>query len=342
MLVRQNMLRLAQTTVCALVTCLVAGCDPAPAKPAAEKSASATNAAPATAKTENTSKDPAPGTTNIYETKGIVREIRPNGTTAIIQHEEITNYMQAMTMPLSVKEAKDLEGVKAGDQIAFRLLVTHDDGWIDSVRVLSTTNMPVAPPTTSRLVRNVEVLKVGDTLPTYPFINEFGKTLKTDDYRGKAVAFTFIFTRCPFPNFCPRMSENFKRAYQTLEADEKGPKNWQFFSISFDTYFDNPAVLKAYAQRYHYNPEKWSFLTGAIIDIDDITERFGLVFSREEGTLNFNHTLRTVVLDTRGRVHHIFIGNEWKADELVAKLKEASAVPTTGEAPPPPKQKSVE
>lgn len=339
-MISRNMIRLAHVAFFSAVAWLGAGCDPAPAtKPAADKSAATT--ANATAKTD--SKDPAPGTTNTYEVKGIVREIKRNGTTAVIQHEEVTNYMPAMTMPLSVKDAKDLAGVKAGDQIAFRLLVTVDDGWIDTIRVLSTTNMPPAPPlNSSRLVRNVDPLKIGDTLPNYPFVNEFGKELKTDDYRGKAVALTFIFTRCPFPNFCPRMSENFKHAYQALETDAKAPKNWQFFSLSFDTYFDNPAILKSYAQRYHYNPEKWSFLTGAIIDIDDITERFGLAFSRDEGTLNFNHTLRTVVLDTRGRVHHIFIGNEWKPEELAEKIKEAAAVPTTGEAPPPPKQKPLE
>lgn len=337
MMLSRKMICFARVVLFCAAGWLGVGCDPAPAtKPAADKPAATT----ATTKTE--SKDPAPGTTNTYEVRGIVREIRPNKTTAVIQHEEVTNYMQAMTMPMSVKDAKDLEGVKAGDQIAFRLLVTSDDGWIDNIRVLSTTNMPPAPPMSNRLVRNVEILKVGDTLPNYPFVNEFGKELKTDDYRGKAVALTFIFTRCPFPNFCPRMSENFKRAYQSLENDAQAPRNWQFFSLSFDTYFDNPAILKAYAQRYHYNPEKWSFLTGAIIDIDDITERFGLVFSRDEGTLNFNHTLRTVVIDTRGRVHHIFIGNEWKPEELAEMIREAAAVPTTGEAPPPPKQKTLE
>jgi len=315
------------------VTLLSTGCDPAP-KPTAPK---APAAAPVATTNAVASKDPAPGTTNIYEVKGVVTQLRPNGTTAVIRHEEIPGYMQAMTMPLSVKSTNDLAGVKVGDTITFRMLVTHDDGWIDQIQVLGHTNMPPVPPPTTRLVRNVDVLKIGDTLPNYPFVNEFGKDIKTDDFRGKAVALTFIFTRCPFPNFCPRLTTNFKRTYEALAADPQAPKNWHLLSLSFDVQMDTPPVLRAYAQRAHYQPEKWSFLTGALIEVDDICERFGLVFSRTENSFNFDHNGRTVVIDTRGRIYDVFIGNEWKVDDLVAKLKQAAQVPTTGEAPPIPK-----
>jgi protein SCO1 len=323
---------LRAATLVALSALLWTACSPAP-KPVESKAPETKAAVPAVTE----SKDPAPGTTNIYEVKGVVTEIRPNGTTAIIRHEEIPGYMKAMTMPLSVKEASDLAGVKAGDTVSFRMLVTADDGWIDNIQVLGHSDMPPVPPPTTRLVRNVDALKIGDTLPNYPFVNEFGKDIKTDDFRGKAVALTFIFTRCPMPNFCPRLTSNFKRAYETLEADPQAPKNWHLLSLSFDVQMDTPPVLRAYAQRARYNPEKWSFLTGALIEVDDITERFGLVFSREEGTFNFDHRMRTVVIDTRGRVYDVFIGNEWKVDDLVTKLKEAAKVPTTGEAPPIPK-----
>ncbi len=327
--------RIAYVTAFAAVTLIWSGCSPP-----TEEATSAKMPPPAPAvDSAADSSDPAPGTTNIYEVKGVIQEIRPNGRTAIIKHEEVPGYMPAMTMPLSVKEAGDLSGVKAGDSVAFRLLVTSDDGWIDQVRVLNHKDMPPVPPPTTRLVRNVDMLGIGDTLPNYPFLNELGKDIKTDDFRGKAVALTFIFTRCPFPNFCPRLTKNFEDTLKAMEADEKGPKNYHLLSLSFDVQFDTPPVLRAYAQRAHYNPEKWSFLTGALIEVDDITERFGLVFNREEGTFNFDHNGRTVVLDTRGRVHAIFIGNEWKVEDLVAKLKEAALVPTTGEAPPVPEPK---
>ncbi|HEY1172810.1 MAG TPA: SCO family protein [Verrucomicrobiae bacterium] len=328
--------RFAYVTAFVAVALFVTACDPPPptvpavtAPPAPTKP---TIAKPTVARV----KDPLPGATNIFEVKGVVQQLRPNGTTAVIRHEEIPGYMEAMTMPLSVKSTNDLAGVAVGDTISFRMLVTHDDGWIDQVQVLGHTNTPPVPPPTTRLVRNVDVLKLGDKLPDYPFINEFGKGVRTDEFRGKAVALTFMFTRCPFPNFCPRLTDNFKRAYQKLEEDTTAPKNWHLLSLSFDVQMDTPEVLRAYAQRTHYKPEKWSFLTGALIEIDDIGERFGMVFSREDGTFNFNHNMRTVVIDTRGRVYSIFIGNEWKVDELVAKLKEAALVPATGEAPPVP------
>ena len=295
---------------------LVTACDPAPKSAPSPTPPPATNAPVA-------STDPAPGTTNIYEVKGLVQQVRTNRTTAIIRHEEIPGYMPAMTMPLSVKDTNDLAGVKAGDMISFRMLVTTDDGWIDQIQVLGHTNMPPVPPPTSRLVRNVDPLKLGDKLPNYPFVNEFGKELQTDDYRGKAVAFTFIFTRCPFPNYCPRLTTNFKRAYEALEADAAGPKNWQLLSISFDVQMDTPPVLRAYAQRSHYKPEKWSFLTGALIDIDDITERFGLHVTRIENTFNFDHKMRTVVIDPTGRVQHVFKDSDWTPAELVWEMQKA-------------------
>lgn len=328
---------IAYVTGLTAVTLLLAGCGPPTEPSTSAKLPEPPAPAPSAEATRDTS-DPAPGTTNIYEVKGVIQQIRPNGRTAVIRHEEVPGYMPAMTMPLSVKDTNDLAGVKAGDTVAFRLLVTHDDGWIDQVRVLEHTNMPPVPPPTTRMVRNVDPLEIGDTLPNYPFVNEFGKDLHTDDFRGKAVAFTFIFTRCPFPNFCPRMTKNFEDTLKAMEADAQGPKNYQLLSISFDVQFDTPPALRAYALRAHYNPEKWSFLTGALIDIDDITERFGLAFSRVEGTFNFDHKMRTVVLDTRGRVYTVFVGNEWKVEDLVTKLKEAALVPTTGEAPPVPKQ----
>ncbi len=311
---------------------LVTACDPAP------KSAPSPTPppAPTTTNAPVVSTDPAPGTTNIYEVKGLVQQLRTNGLTAIIRHEEIPGYMPAMTMPLSVKDTNDLAGVKAGDMVSFRMLVTTDDGWIDQVQVIGHTNMPPAPPPSSRLVRNVDPLKIGEKLPDYPFVNEFGKDIKTDEFRGKAMVLTFIFTRCPMPNYCPRLTTNFKRTYEALEADAAAPKNWHLFSLSFDVQMDTPPVLRAYAQRAHYKPEKWSFLTGAMIDIDDIGERFGLSFNRKEGTFDFNHNMRTVVIDTRGRVYDVFIGNEWKVDDLVGRIKDAAKVPVTGEVPPPP------
>ena len=268
-------------------------------------------------------------TTNLqtYFVRGVVEELLPDGKTAVVKHEAIPNYMEAMTMPLEVKEAKELAGLAPGDAIFFRLLVTKDDAWIDRVtKIGKAAPAAVKPQTAFRRVREVEPLRVGDPMPNYPFTNELGQAVSFQEFKGQAVGFTFIFTRCPYPTFCPRMSENFSAAYKQLSAQPDGPKNWRLLSISFDPEYDTPATLKAYARRYQYDPEKWNFVTGALIEIDAITEQFGLEFFREAGSsFNFNHKLRTVVVDAHGRVQQVFVGNEWKVNDFVAEMVKAAA-----------------
>jgi protein SCO1/2 len=264
----------------------------------------------------------------VYPVKGVVEEVRPDGRTVVIAHEEIPGYMPAMTMPLRVKDTNELTGIQPRDILEFRMVVTRDDGWIEGL-----TRIGVAPPTnqvqfqrTFRRVREVEPLAVGDTMPNYTFTNELGRVVQLADFRGQAYAFTFIFTRCPFPVYCPRMAENFQAASRLLRADRAAPTNWHLFSITFDVDYDTPERLRAYAQRYNYDPARWSLLTAALMDIDAITEQFGVVFPRSETGIGFDHNLRTVVVDAAGRVHRIFIANEWKPQELVAALKEAATV----------------
>lgn len=255
--------------------------------------------------------------------KGLVKSIAPDGLSATIQHEEIPNYMVAMTMPFEVKERKELEGIKAGDAVSFRMLVTEDHGWIDQVKKTSEPVVVAEPRPLTRRVREVDPLSVGDVMPNYPFTNELGKAVSLADFKGNAVAFTFIFTRCPFPDFCPRISQNFANTYKQLKEMPDGPKNWKLLSISFDTEYDTPKTLAAYAERYQYDPAYWSFLTGELIEIDAITEQFGLVFPREKDG-NFTHTLRTVVIDAQGKIQAVLKGNSWKTEDLVAEMVTAA------------------
>lgn len=277
----------------------------------------------------------AAGTTGCrrsYPVRGVVEEVRPDGRTVVIAHEEIPGYMPAMTMPLRVKDTNELAGIQPRDILEFRMVVTRNDGWIEGL-----TRIGVAPSTnqaqfnrTFRRVREVEVLTVGDAMPDYTFTNELGRVVRLADFRGRAYAFTFIFTRCPFPLYCPRMAENFQAASRLLLADRAAPTNWHLFSITFDVDYDTPERLRAYARRYNYDPARWSFLTAALIDIDAITEQFGVVFPRSETGIGFDHNLRTVVVDAAGRVHRIFVANEWKPAELAGALKEAARVAAPG------------
>ncbi len=262
----------------------------------------------------------------IYFVKGVVKELSPDGRTVVIAHEEIPGYMPAMQMPFVVKDARELAGLQTNDAVFFRMVVTADDAWIDRISKTGVAPAAPAPPNRAfRRVRMVEPLKVGDPLPDYRFTNELGQAVHLGQFQGQALAFTFIFTRCPYPLFCLRMSGNFAEAAKKLAAMPDAPTNWHLLSISFDTEFDSPAVLKAYAERYRDDPARWNFLTGELMDIDALTEQVGLMFPRSSGGMGFDHNLRTVIVDAQGRIQKVFTGNEWKVEDFIAELRQAAA-----------------
>lgn len=261
--------------------------------------------------------------TKVFTVAGTVKEIDNADSSIVVAHEEIPGFMPAMTMPFLVKNSTELTGLQPGDSVTFRLAVTESKSWIDQVKKKDSPSLSEIPIRKSiRLVRDVEHLNVGDLLPNYRFTNELGRAVSFDDYKGKALALTFIFTRCPIPEFCPLMSKHFTEVQDQLSTAKDAPNNWHLFSISFDPHFDTPAILRGYARVYGYNPEHWSFVTGSMIDIDAITEQFGLPVVQQGGTLS--HKLRTVVVDSRGRIQNIFIGNQWKPEELTEAMISAS------------------
>ena len=263
-----------------------------------------------------------------YEVRGVVKELKPDGRTAVIRHEKIPGYMEAMTMSFEVKDPAELTSVKAGDGVSFRMLVTEKDGWIDRVKVVSnapTTAVAEPEPVGGvTVLPNVPELKVGDMVPDYTYTNELGKVVKLSEFRGNAVALTFIFTRCPFPTFCPRMTDHFKAVQKTLLADAAAPKNWKLLSVSFDPTFDTPGTLRAYGKSKGYDPERWSLVSGDMTQIASLAQHFGLYFARNANPAGQNHNLRTVVMDPSGKVQSIFIGNDWTPEELVQEMVTAA------------------
>jgi len=264
----------------------------------------------------------------VFQVNGIVREVLPEGKQVKIEHEKIPNYMAAMTMTFDVRDAKELNGIAPGDKVSFRMIVQEKDGWIDQIKKtgVAAPPAPAPAPDTFRPAREVDPLQVGDRMPEYHFTNQFGQTVSLTDFKGQALALTFIFTRCPYPTFCPRMSDNFSEAQKKLKATPNAPTNWHLLTISFDPGFDTPAVLKSYATRFNADPMHWTFATGELIDVTAITEQFGLLFWRPnpQDPAGISHNLRTVVIDAEGRVQKVFTENVWKVDELVTEIIKAA------------------
>ena len=251
-----------------------------------------------------------------YQVKGVLREILEQGAKARIAHEDIPGYMEAMTMLLDVRPTNELAGVQIGDQIMFRMLVTDDDGWIDHVK---RTGVRIAPAESTEPKPAVaeEELEAGAPLPDCTLTNQLGQVIHLSDFKGQALAFTFIFTRCPFPTFCPRMNNNLAEVQKQLAAANVGT-NWHLLSISFDPEYDTPERIGAYARGYGHDTAHWSFATGATADIRKLGNHFSLMFTRDGAS--FSHNVRTVVVDPFGLIQKVFAGNEWHPAELVAAM----------------------
>jgi protein SCO1 len=255
-----------------------------------------------------------------FTVRGVVRETRTAKSQLIVKHEEIPGYMDAMTMPFQVRDPKILASVKPGDAITFQLHVTEEDHWIDGVKIVGVGEKD-AP---RKKVVDIAPFKVGDALPDLTLTDERGQPLRLGDYRGKALAITFIYTRCPLPNFCPLLSEKFRTVQETLLADPAAPQNWQLLSVTIDPENDTAEVLQRYAKSQRADAAHWKFATGELRGITVLGLRSGLEFW--EGGSEITHNLRTVVFDAQGRLRKVISENQWTPQELADELRAGAVV----------------
>ena len=270
-----------------------------------------------------------------FVAQGVVREVKADGKTVVIAHEAIARYMDAMTMPFKVKELGKLAGLRTGDKIRFCLRVTDTESWIDGISRLGSA------PAAEGERASAPVVADQVTTPRHPlldcaFTNELGQTVRLGDFRGQALAVTFFFTRCPIPDYCPRLSKNFEEASQKLKAIPGAPTNWHFLSVSFDTDSDTPAVLKAYGERYQYDPKHWSFLTGSREQISELASQSDVKFERQGGF--FSHNFRTLIIDPAGHLQMMFPIGGNLSDAIVSEILKAAA---SSNPPTPTKDREV-
>jgi protein SCO1/2 len=249
-----------------------------------------------------------------YLVRGVFKEADPSLRTAVIAHEAIPGYMEAMTMIFDVKSPDEIKTLQPGDEIAFRLFVTDEDDWIEHItKVGHRESKQFSEPAPN----SANELGAGDLIPDCLLTNQAGKSIRISNFRGQALALTFFFSRCPLPRYCPRMNKHFSALQQALQKDVVRT-NWQLLSISFDPAFDTPEQLSTVAKELQVDPHHWNFATSSMVEIRKIGSAFGLQFRQNNGSLT--HNLRTVVVNPAGRVQRVFKGNKWQADELIAEM----------------------
>jgi protein SCO1/2 len=268
----------------------------------------------------------AQGTNNqrVFDVKGVVKSIKPAQKEIEIKHEEVPGYMPAMTMPFDVRDTNELAGLQPGQAVSFRLVVTDTDGWVEHIQALGSAPETVSSSSTSAPpVRVVQPLQLHEPLPEYHFTNQLGQAISTTQFKGSAVAITFLFTRCPFPTFCPRLASDFQEAQQKLLTLSGGPTNWHLLTISIDPEYDRPEVLKSYAESHQYDPAHWTFATGDLGDVSAFGDLFGLAFWHDSNG-SITHNMRAAVIDANGRLQRVFEGKDWTSAELVAEIVKAA------------------
>jgi protein SCO1/2 len=261
-----------------------------------------------------------------YDLKGKVVSVEKDKHLVTVAHEEIKDYMPAMTMPFTVKVDWVFEIVKPGDQIAAAYVVDGTQSWLEEVVITNESS-------DSGAVSGAGVEpKPGDEIPNYRLVNQDGDAIRMHDYKGKSLLLTFIFTRCADPDQCTLMSSNFATINQDLQKQPQLQEKTHLLSISFDPEYDTPKVLRSYGAAYtgKYADETfahWEFASGSADEVKGIAQFFGLRYYRDaqSGQEQMIHSLRTALIGPDSRIVKIYRGNEWKPDEVMTDLQTANA-----------------
>src|SRR5476651_124912 len=244
-----------------------------------------------------------------HSSTGLVLRVDQPAATVTISHDAFPGYMDAMAMPFDLRGSARTAKLTPGDRVKFRLAVKGSHSWVDRVEVVSAApvdaglqNTPAAP----------VLVPVGTAMPDFELTDQNGRPVALSALKGKVLAVTFIYSRCPLPDYCPRMVENFK-AVRARFADRMD-RDLVFLTISFDPRYDTPEVLAKYAASQRAGGPGWHFLTGDRANVERVCNAFGIQYWAEEGLIT--HSLQTAVIDRDGRLAATVEGKDFTPQQL--------------------------
>jgi protein SCO1/2 len=249
------------------------------------------------------------GCAHHYTTTGLVLRVDRPGETVTISHDDFPGFMAAMAMPFDLKGSARQTRLTPGDRVRLRLSVKHDRSWVDKLAVVSAAAVdaglqqtPVAP----------VLVPVGAPIPDFELVDQHNAAVRLSALKGKVIAVTFIYTRCPLPDYCPRMIENFRAVRSRLAA--RMERDLVLLTISFDPQYDTPQMLATYAASNRAGGPGWHFLTGDSANIERVCNAFGIQYWAEEGLIT--HSLQTAVIDRDGRLAGTVEGKDFTPQQL--------------------------
>jgi protein SCO1/2 len=262
-----------------------------------------------------------PAAPRVYELKGQVLAVKPERNEVLIKHEDIKGFMPAMTMPYKVKDAALLSGKDVGDLVNATLVVEEVDAYLTALTRTGHAAVESAPPVTDA----PDVLSTGAEVADALLVDQNGAAHPMSALRGHRVALTFIYTRCPLPDYCPLMNRNFAEVQKRIKQSPE-LADVRLVTMTMDPAYDTPAVMKSYAQGLAADPAVWSFATGEVSEVRKFSGQFGIFYEPDAQDASvLVHNLRTAIIDPDGRLVSILSDNTWTPAELVADLKKAPA-----------------
>ncbi len=248
-----------------------------------------------------------------FDLKGRVVNVDKRGAAVTISHEAITGYMEAMPMPFKLKDPSMLDVMAEGDRVQATLVVAGTRSWLEDLVV----TREMADQSNISKAEGIEP-KPGDEVPDFALVIQNGKRVSFHQYRGRAVLLTFIYTRCPLPDYCPLMTDNFFEIERALESEPALYSKTHLLSISVDPEYDTPKVLREYAATHQADTSHWDFAGGSKDEVKRVATFFGMQYWRDGDQVV--HSLRTAIIDADGKLVKLYRGNEWKPAEIAAEL----------------------
>ena len=257
-----------------------------------------------------------------HAVKGLVLKVDQPRHEIVVSCQAIPGYMDAMVMTFPVRDPQDLAGLVPGTMIEFTVVVDKDSSYARGVQIHGFQSLEQDPLTARRLALMngtldpsqslSKILAVGQPVPDFNLLDQNQQKVRLSQFAGKVVAISFMYTRCPFPNYCFRLSNNFGLVQKRLR-DQMG-KQLILLSITFDPAHDKPEDLAKYGEIWHADPKAWHLLTGSPPDVQKVCHQFGMDFWLDEGLMI--HALHTVIIDRKGKLAANVEGNEFTADQL--------------------------
>jgi protein SCO1 len=257
-----------------------------------------------------------------YAVKGIIVGTDPSHSEVTVDSEAIPGFMDAMTMPYKVKDPNILQDLHPGDRMTGTLLVADSGTLLDQIVITAQAQPDYKPQA------QYHVPAPGDAVPDFRLTNQSGRKINFSQFHGKTLLVTFIYTRCPLSDYCPRMSRNFASIDKSLQAQPALYNRTHLLSISFDPAYDSPAVLRSYGEAYtgNYTREKfehWDFAAPAKTDLPKLLEFFDVGATPGENH-TITHSLSTAVIGPDGKVAQWYPTNDWKPEDVLDELKKVA------------------